>query len=197
MLRLLAAFTDPGAWAAIIATDGLLAPVVAINKSVRAYRVLRKGAAGAVSIGAIETYLASQRPDLDIDDVMHGVMTGAFLGGLFGIRTPKVKSNSFTKQFKDGMDESDTKLIRDDGGFEPPPSSGTNLVPGSNNPNPLKPNGERTFDWYDPNYDLALHTTKRPDGRFEIKMIENQTGKPDELIMEVRKDGTVEVRKCK
>ena len=197
MLRLLAAFTDPGAWAAIVATDGLLAPVVAINKSVRAYRVLRKGAAGAVSIGAIETYLASQRPDLDIDDVMHGVMTGAFLGGLFGIRTPKVKSNSFTKQFKDGMDEGETKLIRDDGGFEPPPSSGTNLVPGPNNPNPLKPNGERTFDWYDPNYDLALHTTKRPDGRFEIKMIENQTGKPDELIMEVRKDGTVEIRKCK
>ena len=197
MLRLLAAFTDPGAWAAIVATDGLLAPVVAINKSVRAYRVLRKGAAGAVSIGAIETYLASQRPDLDIDDVMHGVMTGAFLGGLFGIRTPKVKSNSFTKQFKDGMDEGETKLIRDDGGFEPPPSSCTNLVPGPNNPNPLKPNGERTFDWYDPNYDLALHTTKRPDGRFEIKMIENQTGKPDELIMEVRKDGTVEIRKCK
>ena len=197
MLRLLAAFTDPGAWAAIVATDGLLAPVVAINKSVRAYRVLRKGAAGAVSIGAIETYLASQRPDLDIDDVMHGVMTGAFLGGLFGIRTPKVKSNSFTKQFKDAMDEGETKLIRDDGGFEPPPSSGTNRVPGPNNPNPLKPNGERTFDWYDPNYDLALHTTKRPDGRFEIKMIENQTGKPDELIMEVRKDGTVEIRKCK
>jgi len=28
-------------------------------------------------------------------------------------------------------------------------------------------------------------------------MIDNQTGKPDELIMEVRKDGTVEIRKCK
>jgi hypothetical protein len=195
MLRLMAAFTDPGAWATILATDGALAPVIAIQKSVRAYRMLRKGFAGAVSIGAIEGYLATQRPDYDIDDVMHGVMTGAFLGSLFGIRAPKVKSNSFTKQFKDAADEADTKLIRDDGGFTPT-GGGANLVPGPNNPNPLKPNGERTFDWYDPNYDLALHTVKRPDGRFEIKMIENQTGKPDELIMQVNKDGTVEIRKC-
>ena len=197
MLRLLAAFTDPGAWALIVATDGVLAPVVALQKSARAYRILRKATAGAVSIGAIETYLASQRPDLDIDNVMHGVMTGAFLGGLFGIRRPRVKSDNFTKRFKDTMDESDTKLIRDDGGFKPPTGNNSNLVPGPDNPNPIKPNGERTFDWYDPNYDLALHTTKRPDGRFEVRMIENQTGKPDELIMEVRKDGTVEVRKCK
>ena len=275
MLRLMAAFTDPAAWTAIIATDGILAPVIAIQKSVRAYRMLRKGFAGAVSIGGIESYLATQRPDYDIDDVMHGVLAGAFLGSLFGIRTPKIKSNSFTKKFKDAADESDTKLIRDDGGFTPaggggkntPPkifnkgdtiridnkggtgtilgfnktssklgnmndnyvikidnkskvsstqndkmvlsreivdklniknnqSRSTDLVPGPNNPNPLKPNGERTFDWYDPNYDLALHTTKRPDGRFEIKMIENQTGKPDELIMQVNKDGTVEIRKC-
>ncbi len=195
MLRLMAAFTDPGAWATILATDGALAPVIAIQKSVRAYRMLRKGFAGAVSIGAIEGYLATQRPDYDIDDVMHGVMTGAFLGSLFGIRAPKVKSNSFTKQFKDAADEADTKLIRDDGGFTPT-GEGAKLVPGPNNPNPLKPNGERTFDWYDPNYDLALHTVKRPDGRFEIKMIENQTGKPDELIMQVNKDGTVEIRKC-
>ena len=197
MLRLLAAFTDPAAWTAIIATDGLLAPVVALQKSARAYRILRKAGAGAVSIGAIETYLASQRPDLDIDNVMHGVMTGAFLGGLFGIRRPRVKNTNFTKNFKNTMDESDTKLIRDDGGFEPPPSNNSNLVPGPNNPNPLKPNGERTFDWYDPNYDLALHTTKRADGRFEVRMIENQSGKPDELIMQVNKDGTIEVRKCK
>jgi hypothetical protein len=197
MLRLLAAFTDPAAWTAIIATDGLLAPVVALQKSARAYRILRKAGAGAVSIGAIETYLASQRPDLDIDNVMHGVMTGAFLGGLFGIRRPRVTNTNFTKQFKDTMDESDTKLIRDDGGFEPPPSNNSNLIPGPNNPNPLKPNGERTFDWYDPNYDLALHTTKRADGRFEVRMIENQSGKPDELIMQVNKDGTIEVRKCK
>ena len=275
MLRLLAAFTDPAAWAAIIATDGILAPVIAIQKSVRAYRMLRKGFAGAVSIGGIESYLATQRPDYDIDDVMHGVLAGAFLGSLFGIRTPKIKSNSFTKKFKDASDESDTKLIRDDGGFTPTGGGGKNtppkifnkgdtiridnkggtgtilgfnktssklgnmndnyvikidnkskvsstqndkmvlsreivdelniknnqsrsadLVPGPNNPNPLKPNGERTFDWYDPNYDLALHTTKRPDGRFEIKMIENQTGKPDELIMQVNRDGTVEIRKC-
>jgi len=28
-------------------------------------------------------------------------------------------------------------------------------------------------------------------------MIENQSGKPDELIMQVNKDGTIEVRKCK
>lgn len=275
MLRLMAAFTDPAAWAAIIATDGILAPVIAIQKSVRAYRMLRKGFAGAVSIGGIESYLATQRPDYDIDDVMHGVLAGAFLGSLFGIRTPKIKSNSFTKKFKDAADESDTKLIRDDGGFTPTGGGGKNtppkifnkgdtvlinnkggtgiivgfnktsrklgnmndnyvikidnkskvsstqndnmvlsreivdelniknnqsrsadLVPGPNNPNPLKPNGERTFDWYDPNYDLALHTTKRPDGRFEIKMIENQTGKPDELIMQVNKDGTVEIRKC-
>jgi len=128
---------------------------------------------------------------------MHGVMTGAFLGGLFGIRRPRIKSNDFTKTFKNTMDESDTKLIRDDGGFEPPTGNNSNLVPGPNNPNPVKPNGERTFDWYDPNYDLALHTTKRPDGRFEVRMIENQSGKPDELIMQVNKDGTVEVRKCK
>lgn len=277
VLRLMAAFTDPGAWAAIIATDGLLAPYMVVAKSARAYRILRRAGAGAVSIGGIESYLASQRPDLDMDDVMHGVMTGAFLGGLFGIRTPKIqKNNNFTKQFKNGMDESDTKLIRDDGGFVPsnggtsttPPRifnkgdkviinnkggtgiivgfnkldrkkgnlndnyiikldekskitptekdnivlskeivdrlniknnqvGGANLIPGPDNPNPLKSDGQRTFDWYDPNYDLALHTRKRPDGRFEVKMIENQTGKPDELIMEVRKDGTVEVRRCK
>jgi hypothetical protein len=196
-LRLMAAFTDPGAWAAIIATDGVLAPYVVVAKSARAYRILRRAGAGAVSIGAIESYLASQRPDLDVDDVMHGVMTGAFLGGLFGIRTPKVKSDNFTKQFKDGMDEGNTKLIRDDGGFTPNPNSNSPRIPGPNNPNPVKANGERTFDWYDPQYDMALMTRKRPDGRFEVKMIENQSGKPDELIMEVRKDGTVEVRKCK
>ena len=63
-------------------------------------------------------------------------------------------------------------------------------------PNPLKQDGTRTFDWYDPNYDMALATTKRTDGRFEIAL--NRTNKgEDEMIMQVNKDGTVEVRKCK
>jgi len=194
MKRLLAAFTDPAAYAAIIASEGLLAPVVVLQKMGRVGRILRRGIAGGASFGVIEGYLASQRPDLDVDDVMHGIMTGAFLGGLFGIRKPKVKSDKFTKMYRDGLDENQKKLTYDPKnpkgpGNEPPP-----ITP--DNPNPLKPDGTRTFDWYDDTMDMSLATVKRPDGRLEIAL--NRTNKgDDEVIMQVNKDGTVEVRKCK
>ena len=38
--------------------------------------------------------------------------------------------------------------------------------------------------------------TKRKDGRFEIALNRTNNG-DDEVIMQVNKDGTVEVRKCK
>lgn len=271
MKRLLAAFTDPAAYAAIIASEGLLAPVVILQKMGRVGRIIRRGVAGGASFGVIEGYLASQRPDLDVDDVMHGILTGAFLGGLFGIRKPRAKSDKFTKLYKDGMDEQNAKLNPPDP--KNPNSSGGGSTPKifnkgdrilinnkgdmgtvvglnqvsrklgnmndtyiikldnkskvsstqndnmvlsreivdelnikntqnkstplitADNPNPLKQDGTRMLDWYDPNYDMALATKKRPDGRFEVMLNRTNNGE-DEMIMQINKDGTVEVRKC-
>ena len=195
MKRLLAAFTDPMAYAAIIGSEGLLAPVVVLQKMGRVGRILKRGIAGGASFGVIEGYLASQRPDLDVDDVMHGILTGAFLGGLFGIRKPKVKSDSFTKMYKDGLDEQNAKLTYDP--KNPKPTGGGTPPVTPDNPNPLKADGTRVFDdVYNETYDMALATTKRKDGRFEIALNRTNNG-DDEVIMQVNKDGTVEVRKCK
>ena len=196
MKRLLAAFTDPMAYAAIIGSEGLLAPVVVLQKMGRVGRILKRGIAGGASFGVIEGYLASQRPDLDVDDVMHGILTGAFLGGLFGIKKPRVKSDSFTKMYKDGLDEQNAKLNPPDPKNPKPLGGGTPLVT-PDNPNPLKADGTRVFDdVYNETYDMALATTKRKDGRFEIALNRTNNG-DDEVIMQVNKDGTVEVRKCK
>lgn len=196
MKRLLAAFTDPMAYAAIIGSEGLLAPVVVLQKMGRVGRILKRGIAGGASFGVIEGYLASQRPDLDVDDVMHGILTGAFLGGLFGIKKPRVKSDSFTKMYKDGLDEQNAKLNPPDPKNPKPSGGGTPLVT-PDNPNPLKADGTRVFDdVYNETYDMALATTKRKDGRFEIALNRTNNG-DDEVIMQVNKDGTVEVRKCK
>ena len=190
MKRLLASFTDPGAYAAIIATEGLLAPVVVLQKMGRAGRIIKRGLAGAGSFGAIEGYLASQRPDLDIDDVMHGILIGAVLGGVLGIKTPKGKPDAFTKSAQKSLDESDAKLL------PPDPKGGPSVLITADNPNPIKPNGERTLAFYDDTFDMALATTKRADGRYEIAL-NRARSKDDELIMQVNKDGTVEIRKCK
>jgi hypothetical protein len=196
MKRLLAAFTDPMAYAAIIGSEGLLAPVVVLQKMGRVGRILKRGIAGGASFGVIEGYLASQRPDLDVDDVMHGILTGAFLGGLFGIKKPRVKSDSFTKMYKDGLDEQNAKLNPPDPKNPNPSKGGTPLVT-PDNPNPVKADGTRVFDdVYNETYDMALATTKRKDGRFEIALNRTNNG-DDEVIMQVNKDGTVEVRKCK
>ena len=196
MKRLLAAFTDPMAYAAIIGSEGLLAPVVVLQKMGRVGRILKRGIAGGASFGVIEGYLASQRPDLDVDDVMHGILTGAFLGGLFGIKKPRVKSDSFTKMYKDGLDEQNAKLNPPDPKNPKPSGGGTPLVT-PDNPNPLKADGTRVFDdVYNETYDMALATTKRKDGRFEVMLNRTNNG-DDEVIMQVNKDGTVEVRKCK
>ena len=203
--RVLAALTDPAAWAVILGTEGLAAPFFAVSKAHRIARIFRSAGTGAVSIGAIEAYLASQRPDLDADDVMHGIMTGGLIGGLLGLRGyKKVKFNNDNDKavnalMKRHLDESDAKTMND-GGFPPPNSSGGVPVVSPNNPNPYKGNGsgERVFDWYDEATDMKLLTRTRKDGKTEIDITPiGKRGSKDEYILDKKKDGTIEVRKCK
>ena len=49
------------AYAAIIGSEGLLAPVVVLQKMGRVGRILKRGIAGGASFGVIEGYLASQK----------------------------------------------------------------------------------------------------------------------------------------
>ena len=181
--RILAALTDPASWAVILATEGLATPFVAVQKASRVAKILRSAGTGAVSIGAIMAYLASQRPDLDGDDVMHGIMTGALLGGLLGLRGyKKVKFNkdndkAYNNLAKKFLDENNAKTM-EEGGFVPPNSSGGVIRPTNNNPNPLKGDGsgERIFEWYDETLDLAASSRIRTDKRIAIEV--TPIGKP-------------------
>ena len=151
-------------------------------------------------------YLASQRPDLDGDDIMHGIMTGALLGGLLGLRGyKKVKFNkdndkAYNNLAKKFLDENNAKTM-EEGGFVPPNSSGGVIRPTNNNPNPLKGDGsgERIFDWYDEATDLAATSRVRKDKRLEIDVtpVGKKGGKKDEYILDKKKNGEIEVRKCK
>ena len=89
----------------------------------------------------------------------------------------------------------------EEGGFVPPNSSGGVIRPTNNNPNPLKGDGsgERIFDWYDEATDLAATSRVRKDKRLEIDVtpVGKKGGKKDEYILDKKKNGEIEVRKCK
>src|SRR5690625_2578477 len=61
-MRIGAAILDPVALGVAVATDGALAPVVALQKAGRIGRALRLGMSAGTSNAAIEAYIASQDP---------------------------------------------------------------------------------------------------------------------------------------
>ena len=184
--RLLAAVLDPTAIAAAIATDGLMAPAIIMNKASRLQRIIRGGFAAATVNAAIEGILVTQNPTLDLDDVLIATAAGFVLGGsIRGFRKTKIDENeaALNKAVDDLKNAKEKELIDD---------SGLSLTEkGNKKYKKVKTTAQDDYDEVALKYEKTIieRTTGRADGNTEIKMPDGK----DEYI--VTKDG--KVIKCK
>ena len=184
--RLLAAVLDPTAIAAAIATDGLMAPAIIMNKASRLQRIIRGGFAAATTNAAIEGILVTQNPVLDLDDILIATAAGFVLGGTIrGIRKTKIDENeaAFNKAVDDFKNAKEKELIDD---------SGLSLTQkGYKKYKKVKTTAQDDYDEVALKYEKTIieRTTGRTDGNVEIRMPDGK----DEYI--VTKDG--KVIKCK
>ena len=184
--RLLAAVLDPTAIAAAIATDGLMAPAIIMNKASRLQRIIRGGFAAATTNAAIEGILVTQNPVLDLDDILIATAAGFVLGGTIrGIRKTKIDENeaAFNKAVDDFKNAKEKELIDD---------SGLSLTQkGNKKYKKVKTTAQDDYDEVALKYEKTIieRTTGRTDGNVEIRMPDGK----DEYI--VTKDG--KVIKCK
>ena len=184
--RLLAAILDPTAIAAAIATDGLMAPAIIMNKASRLQRIIRGGFAAATVNAAIEGILVTQNPTLDLDDVLIATAAGFVLGGsIRGFRKTKIDENeaALNKAVDDLKNAKEKELIDD---------SGLSLTEkGNKKYKKVKTTAQDDYDEVALKYEKTIieRTTGRADGNTEIKMPDGK----DEYI--VTKDG--KVIKCK
>ena len=184
--RLLAAILDPTAIAAAIATDGLMAPAIIMNKASRLQRIIRGGFAAATVNAAIEGILVTQNPTLDLDDVLIATAAGFVLGGTIrGFRKTKIDENeaALNKAVDDLKNAKEKELIDD---------SGLSLTEkGNKKYKKVKTTAQDDYDEVALKYEKTIieRTTGRADGNTEIKMPDGK----DEYI--VTKDG--KVIKCK
>ncbi|MTD92879.1 transglycosylase SLT domain-containing protein [Hyphomicrobium sp. xq] len=81
--RLIAATLDPVAIAAMLATEGAMAPYVLAAKGARYARIVRGATSGVVSGGAAVGLLYANKPGADGRDVAYAMAGGLILGGLF------------------------------------------------------------------------------------------------------------------
>ena len=184
--RLLAAVLDPTAIAAAIATDGLMAPAIIMNKASRLQRIIRGGFAAATVNAAIEGILVTQNPTLDLDDVLIATAAGFVLGGsIRGFRKTKIDENeaALNKAVDDLKNAKEKELID---------NSGLSLTEkGNKKYKKVKTTAQDDYDEVALKYEKTIieRTTGRADGNTEIKMPDGK----DEYI--VTKDG--KVIKCK
>ncbi len=82
--QMIAAFTDPGAIAISIGTEGVAAPAIWGNKLSRLGRIMRGATGAAATNGLIESYLVSQSNFKDPYDILYAMSAGVVLGGAFG-----------------------------------------------------------------------------------------------------------------
>jgi hypothetical protein len=185
--RLLAAILDPSAWTLAIATDGVMAPAIIMNKASRLTRIVRGGLAAGSTNAMIEMSLASQNPTLGLREVLIAAGAGFVLGGtLRGLRATNridddeaaiIKAVDDFVKVKEGQDVVESGLEF--------------TTKGNKRYEQLNRTEQDNFDKIANEYDLTLveRTTLRADGNIEIRMPDGK----DEYI--ITKEG--KVYKCK
>ena len=114
--RLLAAVLDPVAWGAAIASEGILAPAIIMNKASRLTRIIRAGFAAGATNAAIETILMQENPTLDIDDFAIAVGAGFVLGGtLRGLKKIDPNEQALHRAVDDFVNGKEKEMVEDSG----------------------------------------------------------------------------------
>jgi hypothetical protein len=185
--RLLAAILDPAAWTLAIATDGIMAPAIIMNKASRLTRIVRGGLAAGSTNAAIEMTLASQNPTLGVREVLIAAGAGFVLGGT-------LRSLRATNRIDDdeaALTKAVDDFVKVKEGQDVVESGLEFTTKGKKRYEQLNRTEQDNYDKIADDYNLTIveRTTQRIDGNIEIKM---PNGK-DEYI--ITKDG--KVYKCK
>ena len=181
--RLLAAVLDPVAWGAAIASEGILAPAIIMNKASRLTRIIRAGFAAGATNAAIETILMQENPTLDIDDFAIAVGAGFVLGGtLRGLKKIDPNEQALHRAVDDFVNGKEKEMVED---------SGLKLTTKGNKKYKVQKTEQDDHNLTVEDYKNTLpsRTTIRTDGNKEIKTLDGK----DEYI--VTQDG--KVIKCK
>ena len=185
--RLLAAILDPAAWTLAIATDGIMAPAIIMNKATRLTRIVRGGLAAGSTNAMIEMTLASQNPTLGAREVLIAAGAGFVLGSA-------LRSFKGTNRIDDdeaAMAKAVDDFVKVKEGQDVVESGLEFTTKGKKRYEQLNRTEQDNYDKIADDYNLTIveRTTQRIDGNIEIKM---PNGK-DEYI--ITKDG--KVYKCK
>jgi hypothetical protein len=185
--RLLAAILDPSAWILAIATDGIMAPAIIMNKATRLTRIVRGGLAAGSTNAMIEMTLASQNPTLGAREVLIAAGAGFVLGSA-------LRSFKGTNRIDDdeaAMAKAVDDFVKVKEGQDVVESGLELTTKGKKRYEQLNRTEQDNYDKIADDYNLTIveRTTQRIDGNIEIKM---PNGK-DEYI--ITKDG--KVYKCK
>ena len=180
--RFLAAVLDPTAWAAAIATDGILAPAIVMNKANRIQRIIRGGLAAGNTNAAIEGALVSQNPTLGTKELLIAASAGFVLGGTIrGIKSRNMSDDDIAlNKAMDDYTNVKEKEILDEAELQPT-TKGNKKYDTANKTE--QDDYDKVADEY--NKDLADRTTIRTDGNTEIRMPDGE----DEYI--ITKDGKI------
>ena len=180
--RFLAAVLDPTAWAAAIATDGILAPAIVMNKANRIQRIIRGGLAAGTTNFAIEGALVSQNPTLGTKELLIAASAGFVLGGTIrGIKSRNMSDDDIAlNKAMDDYTNVKEKEILDEAELQPT-TKGNKKYDVANKTE--QDDYDKVADEY--NKDLADRTTIRTDGNTEIRMPDGE----DEYI--ITKDGKI------
>ena len=177
--RLLAAVLDPVAWGAAIASEGVLAPAIIMNKASRLTRIIRAGFAAGATNAAIETILMQENPTLDIDDFAIAVGAGFVLGGtLRGLKKIDPNEQALHRAVDDFVNGKEKEMVED---------SGLKLTTKGNKKYKVQRTEQDDHNLTVEDYKNTLpsRTTIRTDGNKEIKTPDGK----DEYI--VTQDGKV------
>ena len=181
--RFLAAVLDPTAWAAAIATDGILAPAIVMHKATRIQRIIRGGLAAGTTNLAIEGALVSQNPTLGTKELLIASAAGFVLGGTIrGLKSRKMSDDdkALNKAMDDYATAKEKEIIDETDGLETT-TKGNKKYDVANKTE--QDDYDKVADEY--NKDLADRTTIRTDGNTEIRMPDGE----DEYI--ITKDGKI------
>ena len=189
-LTIAATVLDPAAWVAIALAETGFGTAISVmsltQKASRLKNIFRSGLAGGTSIGAIETYFASQNPEMDMDDIKYGILFGTLLGGTFGAIRRTGNLSKYELSILESLKAEEAALLKKNGMVQT--SKGKIYYKGYDN---------KKADWEDPTFDINKNTMVRSDGHKEILLRENAEGINDEVIVRTNKDGTIDVLKCK
>ena len=181
--RLLAAVLDPVAWGAAIASEGILAPAIIMNKASRLTRIIRAGFAAGATNAAIETILMQENPTLDIDDFAIAVGAGFVLGGtLRGLKKIDPNEQALHRAVDEFVNGKEKEMVE---------NSGLKLTTKGNKKYKVQKTEQDDHNLTVEDYKntLASRTTIRADGNKEIR---TPDGKEEYIVTQDNK-----VIKCK